>query len=167
MDDAGTLFPLPARQKTDGAALRGQPVRVGDGAPDGRRISLAISGMHCAACVRRVERAASAVPGVSDVAVNLATERVTVTAAPTLRLPDLTAALAKAGYPVVADAIDPGTAAPAHGPKTRVTDGTMAGGTQHPQHPRAGDAGQAHVRHLVAPLQGDHLQPKSELRTGP
>jgi Cu+-exporting ATPase len=36
---------------------------------------LAISGMHCASCVVRVEQALSLVPGVSDARVNLATER--------------------------------------------------------------------------------------------
>ena len=62
--------------------------------------------MHCAACVRRVERAASTVPGVRSVAVNLATERATVDAEATLRLPALTDALAKAGYPVVTETAD-------------------------------------------------------------
>jgi heavy metal translocating P-type ATPase len=41
-------------------------------------VELAIEGMTCASCVGRVERALRAVPGVSDAAVNLATERATV-----------------------------------------------------------------------------------------
>lgn len=40
---------------------------------------LAIDGMTCAGCVRRVEQALLSVPGVSEASVNLATERATVT----------------------------------------------------------------------------------------
>jgi Cu+-exporting ATPase len=40
--------------------------------------SLAVGGMTCAACVRRVERALAKVPGVKDASVNLATERARV-----------------------------------------------------------------------------------------
>jgi copper chaperone CopZ len=47
-----------------------------------RTIDLPVEGMTCASCVARVERAIRAVPGVADVAVNLATERARVTAAP-------------------------------------------------------------------------------------
>ena len=46
------------------------------------RVTLPIEGMTCASCVGRVERALKAVPGVETVAVNLATERATVTASP-------------------------------------------------------------------------------------
>ncbi len=70
------------------------------------RLDLRIAGMSCAACVRRVERAAAAVPGVQAVAVNLATERAAVTVAPGLRLSELAAVLAEAGYPVVEDTVD-------------------------------------------------------------
>ncbi len=60
-------------------------------------VSLSISGMTCASCVGRVERALNKVPGVTGVSVNLATERAQVTAVgvPTDRL---IAAVAKAGY---------------------------------------------------------------------
>ena len=44
-------------------------------------IDVAIAGMSCASCVRRVEKALASVPGVASVAVNLATERARVTAA--------------------------------------------------------------------------------------
>ena len=40
--------------------------------------SFPIDGMTCASCVRRVEKAITAVPGVSRAAVNLATERADV-----------------------------------------------------------------------------------------
>ena len=59
--DAQTLVPAPER---------------GDGEDV---ISLPIEGMTCASCVGRVERAIRKVPGVSDVSVNLATERAEVT----------------------------------------------------------------------------------------
>ena len=80
--------------------------RDGGSGLEAGRLDLRVSGMSCAACVRRVERAAAAVPGVQSVAVNLATERAAVTAAPGLRLPDLAAALAKAGYLVVEETVD-------------------------------------------------------------
>lgn len=58
--------------------------------------SFDISGMTCASCVARVEKAIRAVPGVLDAGVNLATERASVrgTAAPGAVL----AAVRKAGY---------------------------------------------------------------------
>lgn len=57
---------------------------------------LSVEGMTCASCVGRVERALQAVPGVTQAAVNLATERATVrgTADPDA----LIAAIGKAGY---------------------------------------------------------------------
>jgi len=79
------------------------PVRAQTDAP---RLDVRISGMSCAACVRRVERAAAAVPGVQDVAVNLATERASVTPGDGFCLPDLTQALSTAGYPVAEETID-------------------------------------------------------------
>ena len=42
------------------------------------RITLPVTGMTCAACVRRVERALEKVPGVREASVNLATEKATV-----------------------------------------------------------------------------------------
>jgi copper chaperone CopZ len=49
------------------------------------RLSLADEGMTSASCVGRVELALRAVPGVTDAAVNLATERAVVTTAGTDR----------------------------------------------------------------------------------
>lgn len=58
-----------------------------------------ISGMTCASCVRRVERALTKVEGVADANVNLATERATVRFDPALVQPEaLAAAITKAGY---------------------------------------------------------------------
>ncbi len=48
-------------------------------APAGPSLDLAVSGMTCASCVRRVEKALGQVPGVTGVAVNLATERARIT----------------------------------------------------------------------------------------
>ncbi|WP_198151094.1 heavy metal translocating P-type ATPase [Hyphomicrobium sulfonivorans] len=59
-------------------------------------VELAIEGMTCASCVGRVEKALKAVPGVTDAAVNLATERASVRGTD-----DITAlidAVASAGY---------------------------------------------------------------------
>ncbi len=71
-----------------------------------RRLVLPLTGLSCAGCVRRAERAAAAVPGVSAAAVNLATGTATIDAAPTLAIPALLAAMAAAGYPVDAATVD-------------------------------------------------------------
>jgi len=60
-----------------------------------------VKGMHCAACVGKVERALKAVPGVTDATVNLATERARVELGPEpAALPQLRAAVAAAGYTI-------------------------------------------------------------------
>ena len=60
-------------------------------------VSLSISGMTCASCVTRVEKALKKIPGVTDASVNLATEKaqITVVGVPVDRL---IAAVEKAGY---------------------------------------------------------------------
>ena len=61
-----------------------------------------ISGMTCAACVRRVEKALQRVPGVLEAQVNLATEEAMVAYLPTqVDLPALRTAVAKGGYELV------------------------------------------------------------------
>lgn len=62
-------------------------------------VTLQVSGMSCASCVRRVEKALQAVPGVQAASVNLATEKASVKALPNVPTAALAAALAKAGYP--------------------------------------------------------------------
>lgn len=62
------------------------------------RLSLPITGMSCAACVRRVEKALQAVPGVLSASVNLATETAQVEGPATLAA--LATALQQAGYPL-------------------------------------------------------------------
>ncbi|MEM8558042.1 MAG: heavy metal translocating P-type ATPase [Bacteroidota bacterium] len=49
--------------------------------------SFSVEGMTCAACVRRVEKALTAAPGVEAASVNLATERATVRYAPSATTP--------------------------------------------------------------------------------
>lgn len=61
-------------------------------------IELSVSGMTCASCVGRVEKALKAVPGVSAATVNLATERAQVTATGGTSPTALIQAVAKAGY---------------------------------------------------------------------
>jgi Cu+-exporting ATPase len=68
-------------------------------APAQTTTDLAISGMTCASCVRRVEKALSKTPGVSAASVNLATEHATVTFDPeTASVSDLMGAVERAGY---------------------------------------------------------------------
>ncbi len=80
----------------DGITIADAPARAA-----GQRLDVPVSEMSCAACVRRVERAAAAVPGVGAATANLASSRVTVTAAPGFDVAALTAALHEAGYPAV------------------------------------------------------------------
>ena len=87
IDDAGS------------AAAVTQAIRAADYEPIEHAIELKITGMTCASCVGRVERALKAAPGVLDASVNLATERATVRVlegAADARA--LTEAVAKAGY---------------------------------------------------------------------
>ncbi len=69
--------------------------------PEGgeRAIELAISGMTCASCARRVERSLAKVRGVTSASVNLATERATVSYDPaSVSSADLVGAVDRAGY---------------------------------------------------------------------
>jgi Cu+-exporting ATPase len=77
-----------------------------------RQLQFPVRGMHCAACVSKVERALLGVPGVHNAAVNLATERATVeVAAAGPALADLRRAVSAAGYTVPEDvAVTPAAA---------------------------------------------------------
>ncbi len=72
----------------------------GEPATGPERVDLAITGMTCASCVRRVERALAKVPGVAEARVNLATERATVMLAPATAVPldSLVHAVVEYGY---------------------------------------------------------------------
>ena len=66
------------------------------------QITQKINGMTCAACVRAVERAVSRVPGVTDVSVNLATEKMRVRFdEQQASLEGIRAAISKAGYKAI------------------------------------------------------------------
>jgi Cu+-exporting ATPase len=75
-------------------------------------IKLQVTGMTCASCVARVEKALLKVPGVTSASVNLATEKATVQASSTVPVSVLEAAVAKAGYTAV-EVRDTGTGAAA------------------------------------------------------
>ena len=69
-------------------------------------LELPITGMTCASCVARNERALRKLEGVDDVSVNLATERATVVFDPSRLSPrDLVDTVQKAGYGVVTQTI--------------------------------------------------------------
>lgn len=70
------------------------------------RLRFGISGMTCASCVGRVERGLGAVPGVTGVSVNLATETAEVTTDGTVALPHLADAVARSGYTVPERTVD-------------------------------------------------------------
>lgn len=73
-----------------------------------RVVELAISGMTCASCVRRVEKALGQVEGVHRASVNLATERARVEVSPEVALEALVQAVRDAGYE--ASSVEPGQA---------------------------------------------------------
>jgi Cu+-exporting ATPase len=64
-------------------------------------VTFPVTGMTCASCVRRIEKALNRVAGVQDANVNLATERARVVYDPSVAtLPNMQAAIEKAGYGV-------------------------------------------------------------------
>ncbi|MBT9532386.1 MAG: copper ion binding protein, partial [Pseudomonas sp.] len=78
---------LKAAVEKAGYAVTEQPLRLG------------IEGMTCASCVSRVEKALRQLPGVLSAEVNLATETAEVKlVGGTISVPQLIAAVAKAGY---------------------------------------------------------------------
>lgn len=65
--------------------------------------TIKIEGMMCGHCKENVEKSIGAVAGVSEVSVDLAAKRATVTYDPAVANPDaIKAAVTKAGYTVVA-----------------------------------------------------------------
>ena len=78
--------PMTALQKSEPAA------------PDTSWAEIGVEGMSCASCVRRVEKAIAAVPGVQSANVNLATERATVALADPAAAGAVLEAISKAGY---------------------------------------------------------------------
>ena len=73
-----------------------------------REASLGVSGMTCASCVGRVEKALKKVPGVLDVSVNMATEKARVEYLPGVaEMRDLERAVEGAGYGVFSEEGEP------------------------------------------------------------
>src|SRR5215212_10700398 len=65
-------------------------------------VSFPVTGMTCASCVNRVEKAIGKVPGIERAAVNLATERATVSYDPRqTTVADISTAVERAGYGVI------------------------------------------------------------------
>jgi Cu+-exporting ATPase len=75
---------------------RAEPDRSPGPSPAG--LDLRIVGMHCAACVSRVEQALGSVSGVAEATVNLATERAHLTLAAPVPPAELVQAVRSAGY---------------------------------------------------------------------
>ncbi len=74
---------------------------VSENTRDTRDITFPVTGMTCASCVRRIEKALSRVEGVREASVNLATEKARVAYDPGTATPDqLQKAVEKAGYGV-------------------------------------------------------------------
>jgi Cu+-exporting ATPase len=72
-----------------------------------QRVTLPITGMHCANCALTVERSLKKAGGVSDAAVNFATEQATVSFDPALvRAADLVEQVKDAGYGVVTTRVE-------------------------------------------------------------
>ncbi len=78
-----------------------------------KSLTLPVEGMTCASCVARVEKALKKVEGISEVNVNLATEKVTLSYDPSLAdLSKFTDVVEDAGYKLIPPAMDKGSAEP-------------------------------------------------------
>jgi len=98
------VAPTPVVSQQTDVTLPAQAV----GAESNARLSLSLSGMHCASCALLIERALRKVPGVKQANVNFAAEKAAVVYDGGLVRPaDLVATVKKAGYgAVVVDAAD-------------------------------------------------------------
>ncbi|SMH26205.1 heavy metal translocating P-type ATPase [Mesorhizobium australicum] len=103
-ESARVTYDAPVAAGAVTAAIRGAGYEVRTGEAD-----FTIGGMTCASCVRRVEKAIAAVPGVTGASVNLATERAHVQSAGPVPADAVIAAVAAAGYEarLVADTAAP------------------------------------------------------------
>lgn len=91
------------RQPAAAPASKPMPMHdhAANGAPDAKtmQVKLAVSGMSCAACVSKVQKAITSVPGVKQVQVDLAKQQAIVTVeADKCDEPALVKAVEKAGY---------------------------------------------------------------------
>ena len=86
-------LPIMGSLRLKAVIIRQQPIMS-------TTITLPIEGMTCASCVTRVEKSLARIPGVDEVAVNLALETATVTARGAVSAPTLEQAVGAAGYAV-------------------------------------------------------------------
>ena len=96
---ADVEFRAPATTAAIGAAMEkaGYPAGLDE-------VSVEVEGATCASCVNRIETAIKSLPGVSEAVMNLATGRASIRYySGTLTVDDIAAAVAGAGYKVVAD----------------------------------------------------------------
>jgi Cu+-exporting ATPase len=117
--DSATATVAALLAKVEAVGYKATPIRTNErtsaGSPAARATAviapkateqtreLAIGGMTCASCVRRVERALAKTPGVAAASVNLATERATVTYTPDdVDMTALIATVEHAGYSATA-----------------------------------------------------------------
>jgi Cu+-exporting ATPase len=82
---------LPAARLADAVKDAGYQAGI-------EEISVGVLGMHCASCVGRVEQALGALPGVVEVAVNLASEQARLRSLGSIDRTAVSAALSAAGY---------------------------------------------------------------------
>src|SRR5690606_27394382 len=82
---------------TDAASVQRAIEKAGFSVPT-ESFTLDISGMTCASCSARVEKALAKVPGVLDASVNLATEQASIRVARGTAAAALIAAVERAGY---------------------------------------------------------------------
>src|SRR5919112_1230987 len=90
-------------------------------------VNFPVSGMTCASCVNRVQKAISKVPGVERAAVNLATERATISYDQgQTTVADIAAAVERAGYRVADLPAEPVVAPEPTSPASAGTNGSGA-----------------------------------------
>jgi P-type Cu+ transporter len=104
----------------------------GSTSANGTDVTFGVTGMTCASCVRRIEKALGKVDGVQEASVNLATEKARVVYDPSVVTPSgLQAAIEKAGYgvrdipPASAPAIPPPAPSPGDPAATGQTEVTL------------------------------------------
>ena len=95
VEAAGYEARLEQAEGTDDAQ---RSITLAFSAPESRMFALDIEGMTCASCVNRIERYLNKLDGVTSANVNLATERATVTAEPSVTVAQILGAVEAAGY---------------------------------------------------------------------
>lgn len=144
-ETAAVGFNGPMKTQEVMAAIQGAGYEVGTEVSE-----IGIEGMTCASCVRRVELAIAAVPGVVKASVNLATERATVETVAGTPSTAIDAAIRQAGYEPsrqTAAATD-GDARRSKGPgTTELETGLVDSGSPDASHLRS--------RNGVSPYSGD------------